>query len=251
LRESTIGLLVYANSTAEVIDSVLEANFVGIDMLATSSLVLRGSVRANGNLLTGIDVSANSAVEIRGAKVEASDNGSHGVALYDSQLSVLGYPPAAGSQLTANRNARSGVTLAGTAAIALFNDPTNPTAIIASENKERGIWALGGRIMSPGGARIAATGNATGILLEQGADATIGGGLEIHNNRIGIQADGAGMVHLQLLRQGAPRPSSVTGNSTADLELRFGTRIRVAPDVTVGLVACADKTVLTDGISCP
>ena len=39
LRESTIGLLIYANSTAEVIDSVFEANFVGIDMLAASSLV--------------------------------------------------------------------------------------------------------------------------------------------------------------------------------------------------------------------
>jgi hypothetical protein len=46
-------------------------------------------------------------------------------------------------------------------------------------------------------------------------------------------------------------PSSITGNSTTDLDLRFGTRIRVAPGVTIGKVACADKTVLTDGVSCP
>jgi hypothetical protein len=143
------------------------------------------------------------------------------------------------------------VTLAGTAALGIFNDPGNPTAIVATENKERGIWAFGGRIMSPGGARISATGNETGILLESGADATIGGGLEISNNRTGIQADGAGMVHLEPLRPGAPRPSSITGNSTTDLDLRFGTRIRVAPDVTIGKVVCRDKTVLTDGVTCP
>jgi hypothetical protein len=94
-------------------------------------------------------------------------------------------------------------------------------------------------------------GNPVGIRLELGADATILGGLEVWNNEAGIQADGAGMIHLQPPPQGSSLPSSITGNSTADLDLRFGTRVRVAPGVTIGTVACADKTVLTDGVSCP
>jgi hypothetical protein len=142
------------------------------------------------------------------------------------------------------------VTVSGTATLGLFNDPTGGVGIIASENKEQGILVLGGQILSLAGARIAATGNATGIRLESGAGATIAGGLEIRSNGSGIQADGAGTIQLQP-PPGPSLPSAITGNSTTDLDLRFGTRIRVAPGVTIGKVACADKTVLTDGVSCP
>lgn len=88
--------------------------------------------------------------------------------------------------------------------------------------------------------------NPVGITLESNSGAWLNGGLMIRNNGTGILADGAGVLVLTTIPQA---PSSITGNTTRDIDARFGARIRVV-NVPIGVVAC-DGTVLSQGLACP
>ena len=108
----------------------------------------------------------------------------------------------------------------------------------------------GGKIISPSGTNIVATGNAIGIGFELGSAANIVGGLRVRNNGIGLDGDGAGIIRLEVAPSGPFPASVITGNTRLDLDLGFGSRMRVVGAVTIRRIAC-DRTVLTDGVSCP
>jgi hypothetical protein len=247
VRRSGIGVVAYLTSTVMLKNVRALENFVGVNASANSAVQLLGEVRANNNLFNGFDINSNSSVELFEADVQANNNGNRGMTLDDSDF-ILPGGPAPGASFTAAGNARSGILVSGNAAISLFGDPGANT-IAVSNNKEQGILLVGGKIISPSGTRIVATGNAIGVSVELGGAAQIAGGLDIRNNGIGMDGDGAGVI--RLLSPGGPFPPSlITGNSNVDLNLTFGSRMRVAAGVTIGKIAC-DNTVLTDGVSCP
>jgi hypothetical protein len=176
LRGSTIGLLVAANSTAELADSTMEGNFVGADMFTGSSIVLMRRVVASNNLANGFDVTGSSTIEIRGAQVEANHNGGQGITLSDSQLLLLAFPPSQGSSVTTNGNRGNGILVGHNASLGLFGDPGS-NAITAMNNTGSGILVTGGRILSRRAtARFVIEGNRVGMTLDSDGSASIQGG---------------------------------------------------------------------------
>ena len=244
MRGSTIGLMVAANSTAELKDCVMEANFVGLDMFTGSSMVLKGRVAANNNIRNGFDSTGSSTIEIRGAQVEANNNGGAGITMTDSQMLLLGFPPAQGSSITANGNS-VGIIVAAHASISMFGDP-GANSITTMNNSGSGILVTGGRILTRGGVRLVIEGNPTGIRLDSDGSAAIQGGLSIRNNGTGVLADGAGVVTVE----STPVPSAITDNTNLDFDARFGSRIRLV-GVSVGPKVACEPTVLRQGLACP
>ena len=96
--------------------------------------------------------------------------------------------------------------------------------------------------MPPPGGNVTA-----GLNLINGAGANITGGLSVRNNDTGVLADGAGTITLASI---PPNPSTLTDNSTFDVDLKFGTRTTF-DGVTIGTITC-DATVLSRGSTvCP
>jgi nitrous oxidase accessory protein NosD len=248
LRRSTVGLVVYLASSARLRDVSANDNFAGVLVAGNSAVQLMGEIRANNNQFNGFDVNANSSVEIFEARIQANGNGNRGMTLDESEL-ILGGGLSPGSSFTADGNARSGILVSGNSAVSLFGDPGANT-ITVSNNREHGIWLNGGKIVSPTGTHIVATGNGIGICVELGGAAHIIGGLNVRNNGIGMDADGAGVIRLVSPPTGPFPPSLIAGNTTVDLDLTFGSRMRVAGPVTITKITC-DKTVLTHGVTCP
>ena len=104
-----------------------------------------------------------------------------------------------------------------------------------------------GGIFSPHAtARLVATGNNVGMLMEDGARAIVIGGLDVRDNTAGIVASGAGTLTLVSV---IPNPSVVDTNQL-DIEFAFGTRATVE-GVVASNVVC-DATALVRGtLSCP
>jgi hypothetical protein len=248
VRRSTVGVVVYLASSARLKDVRALENFVGILVAANSSVQLSGEISANDNRGNGFDINGNSSAEIFEARIRANNNGNRGMTLNDSELK-LGGGLAPGASFTADSNARSGILVSGNSAISLFGEPGGNT-ITVSNNREHGIWVNGGKIVSPSGTHIVAMGNSIGIGFELGSSAQIVGGLNVRNNGIGIDVDGAGVIRLESPPSGPFPPSLVTSNASVDLDLTFGSRMRVVGPVSIGTIAC-DKTVLTDGVTCP
>jgi hypothetical protein len=246
LRGSTIGLLVATSSTVELRDAEIRANFVGVDMVTGSSLVLKGRIVVRENLSNGFDVIGNSTLEVLGAQVESINNGGSGITMTGGELLLLAYPPAQGSSITASGNARAGMTLSQSS-VQFSGDPA-ANRLTLTRNGTSGIRALlGTQILSAAGAiSMTIEDNPVGITLESNSGAWLNGGLMIRNNGTGIVADGAGVLVLATIPQA---PSSITGNTTRDIDARFGSRIRVV-NVPIGVVAC-DGTVLSQGLACP
>jgi hypothetical protein len=247
VRRSGIGVMAYITSSVRLKNVSVLDNFVGIIASLNSSVQLISEIRANNNLGNGFDINGNSSIEIFEARVQANNNGNRGMTLDDSEL-LLGGGPAPGASFTADGNARSGILVSGNSSISLFGGPGQNT-ITVSNNREHGIWLNGGKVISPSGTHIVATGNKIGIGVELGGAVHVVGGLNVRNNGIGIDGDGAGVIRLDA--QPAPFPPSfITGNTSVDVDLSFGSRMRVVGPIGIGKVAC-DKTVLTDGVFCP
>jgi hypothetical protein len=135
------------------------------------------------------------------------------------------------------------------ATLELFNNPIT----LSAANNGIGIWLLqNSYITNAGGgvpgAVIVLENNSVGLQLEGGSGARIAGGpLTVRNNVTGVLADGAGTL---TLTSDPASPSSITNNSTFDLDLTFGTRATV-DGVTIGTIRC-DATVLSRGSTvCP
>jgi hypothetical protein len=247
VRRSGIGVMAYITSSARLKNVSAVDNFVGIIASLHSSVQLIGEIRANNNLGNGFDINGNSAVEIFEARVQTNNNGNRGMTLDDSEMK-MGGGPAPGASFTADGNARSGILVSGNSSIGLFGGPGENT-ITVSNNREHGIWLNGGKIVSPGGTNIVATGNKIGMGVELGGAVYIVGGLNVRNNDIGIDGDGAGVIRVDSPPAPFP-PISIAGNTSVDVDLSFGSRMRVVGGASIGKVAC-DRTVLTDGVSCP
>jgi Right handed beta helix region len=69
------GVSVGGNSTAEVIDANIHHNALGADVYTGSSLILKGTIAIMDNSGNGVDINGEAVLEIRGAHVQASDNG--------------------------------------------------------------------------------------------------------------------------------------------------------------------------------
>ena len=105
-----------------------------------------------------------------------------------------------------------------------------------------------GAVVSPfGAAKFISKNNGVGVNLSFNASALLIGGLTVEQNQTGLLADGAGTL---LLVSVPTNPSSITGNATVDVDLRFGTRATFG-GVAIGTIVC-DGTVLSRGSTvCP
>jgi hypothetical protein len=216
--------------------------------------VFKGHISSTGSGSNGIAVQSGSTLEIRGASVQASNNGGGGVDIVDSQAIIFGYPESQGSILTAHNNRAEGIFVA-TGSLSVFGGAFAGTGslatISASNNGGSGIAiGLDGAVVSPVGAAKFMIENNQKIGLEvgEGGSALLIGGLTVQNNQIGgLLADGAGT--LTLVSQES-NPSSIQNNGGTDVDLRFGTRVTFG-GVTIGTITC-DTTVLSRGSTvCP
>ncbi len=238
-----VGIAVADHSAAELTDMTLQQNAGGLDVFTSSSAVLRGATAITQNG-AGITINGLAVVEIRGANVNASDNGV-GVVVGSGQLAIFGFAASAGSTLNASGNGFAGIIVNGS------QWSVYPAATVtASSNGEFGLLlANGGFVTAPfGGAKFVIANNGeVGIRVEQGTGVLFQDGpLTVTGNAVGLSADGAGPV---TIRSESATPSSISGN-TLDVDLKFGTRTTFE-GVTIGSIAC-DNTVLSRGTTvCP
>jgi Right handed beta helix region len=248
------GIFLNNNSSAELIDvEVKDSGGIGIPVQNNSTAVLKGNVSSTGSGSNGIAVQSGSTLEIRGASVQASNNGGGGIDIVDSQAIIFGYPESQGSIVTADDNGSDGIFVA-TGSLSFFGGAFAGTGslatISASNNGGSGIAiGLDGAVVSPFGAAkfIIENNQQIGLNVGEGGSALIIGGLTVQNNQTGLRADGAGTLTLVSVPS---NPSSIQNNSDTDVDLRFGTRVTFG-GVTIGTIIC-DATVLSRGSTvCP
>jgi hypothetical protein len=117
---------------------------------------LKGNVSSTGSGSNGIAVQSGSTLEIRGASVQASNNGGGGIDIVDSQAIIFGYPESQGSIVTADDNGSDGIFVA-TGSLSFFGGAFAGTGslatISASNNGGSGIAiGLDGAVVSSFGA---------------------------------------------------------------------------------------------------
>jgi hypothetical protein len=250
-QNAASGIAVADGSTADLTDCTIQGNGFGIDVFTSSSAILRGAISISQNQGNGAEVNGQSILEIRGAQVQMNDNGGAGLFAGSGQVAIFGFTASQGSTLTANGNGeqRGGIIIAGS----LLNIVGGPfgsgaNVITAANNAGAGIFVSAGVIASPNGTgKFVLENNATGLSFVNDAGAVIRGGLNVQNNGTGVSADGAGTITLISIPS---NPSTITDNSTFDVDLAFGTRATFV-DVTIGTITC-DATVLSRGSTvCP
>lgn len=221
----------------------------GMDVFTSSSVVVRGNISASNNSGDGIAVNGKSFFELRGATVTANNNLGSGVSIInDSRLQIFSFPEAQGSSITADGNGFAGLGLLGAAMGVVGSQYFGSGAnVISASNNVIGFFMPAGAILSPHGtAKFIAQYNVFGMLLEDGASALIVGGLDLSQNNVGIDAQGAGTLNIVSV---PANPSSALNNQL-DVKLGFGTRATFN-DVDTLSVQC-DTTVLIRGtVMCP
>jgi Right handed beta helix region len=248
------GIFLNNNSSAELIDvEVKDSGGIGIPVQNNSTAVFKGHISCTGSGDNGIAVQSGSTLEIRGASVQASNNGGNGVDIVDSQAIIFRYPESQESILTAHKNGGDGIFVA-TGSLSFFGGAFAGTGslatISASNNGGNGIAiGLDGAVVSPFGAAkfMIENNQKSGLDVSEGDSALIIGGLTVQNNQTGLLADGAGTLTLVSVPS---NPSRIQNNSGTDVDLRFGTRVTFG-GVTIGTITC-DTTVLSRGTTvCP
>jgi len=254
MQNNGVGTLLNNNSSAELTDvEVKDSGGIGIVVQNNSTAVFKGSISSTGSGSNGIAVQSGSTLEIRGASVQASNNGGGGVDIVDSQAIIFGYPESQGSILTAHNNGGEGIFVA-TGSLSVFGGAFAGTGslatISASNNGGSGIaMGLDGAVVSPFAAAkfMIESNQQMGLNISEGGSALIIGGLTVQNNQTGLLADGAGTLTLVSVPS---NPSSIDNNGGTDVDLRFGTRATFG-GVTIGTIVC-DATVLSRGSTvCP
>jgi hypothetical protein len=235
------GIVVVDHSSAELTNSTTTGNRLGLDVVTSSSAVLKGTFSSSHNA-NGVDVNGTSIVELRGAQVELNENGGYGlIAASGSHLAIFGWQSAAGSTVTANGNGFAGL---------VFGQGTLTTyvpSVISASNNQLGMLVNDSDLIAPfGTARFRLENNTVGMSIGLGTNILIRGGLSVQGNATGVVADGAGTLTLGSVDD---NPSAITGNGT-DMRLQFGTRSTIE-GVTIGTLVC-DATVLSRGTKiCP
>lgn len=245
------GIAVAEGSTVQLIDTVSRRNAIGLDVFTGSSAVLKGTVGLSENRGPGAEVNGQSILEIRGADVEACDNGGTGIFAGNSQIVFFGFEETQvpGSTLTVCRN-DTGIALPDSSFEVVggrfFGSAAN--VVTVRDNAGTGIWCPQGcSLASPvATARFVITGNALGVELGQGSLATLIGGLELSANDLGLSVDASQLTLVSV----PPNPSSVTGNGV-DVSASFGARLTIA-GATIGSPLACDPSVLSRGsVTCP
>ncbi|MEM7282727.1 MAG: right-handed parallel beta-helix repeat-containing protein [Pseudomonadota bacterium] len=247
-NNATVGLAV-DRSKLDMVNLAMERNGLGgMDAFANSTVVVEGENRATGNGGDGVAINGKSYIELRGAKLIATENRGSGLSVInDSRFQVLSFPEAQGSSVTANGNGFAGISILGSelsvVGSTFFGSGAN---VFTASNNLFGFFMPLGSIVSPHAtAKFVAENNAVGMLMEDGARALIVGGLNLNANDIGVSADGAGTLNLVSV---PPNPSSIRSNQL-DLSLNFGSRVTIA-GFDVNAVVC-DNTVIVRGATCP
>jgi hypothetical protein len=138
------GISVGDGSTADLTDIVIQRSNPGLDVYNNSSAILHRSIAITHNTGNGVEINGLAVVEIRGAKVNASDNAGTGVVVGSGQLAIFGLPSSAGSALTASNNGIGGINVAGSL-FSVYPDAT----VTASSNGVFGIRLVAGGGSSP------------------------------------------------------------------------------------------------------
>ncbi len=248
-RNGTVGLSV-DRSHIEIDDIILDGNRTGgMDAYSGSTVLARGDISAVNNGGDGFAVNGKSFFELRGATVTASMNGGNGVSIInDSRLQVFSFPEAQGSSITADSNVFAGVALLGSelgvVGSQFFGSGAN---VISGTNNLIGFFISAGSILSPHATgRFVATGNGTGMTVEDGGSLLVIGGLDVSQNGTGLSAVGAGTLTVVSV---PPNPSRATQNEL-DVEFGFGTRATMQ-SVDLATIEC-DGTELVRGTArCP
>ncbi len=241
----TVGLSV-DRSHLEIEDVTMESNGTsGMDAFSSSTVVVFGDVIAVNNGGDGLAANGKTFLELRGAAVNASHNRGSGISIInDSRLQIFSFPEAQGTAVTANNNGFAGIGLPGSALSVVgaefFGSGAN--VITASDNFLFGFFMPAGDIFSPHAtAKFVAENNRVGMLMEDGANALIVGGLNVRGNGAGISAIGAGTLNLVSV---PPNPSTVNLNQV-DLDIGFGTRATIDGVAATDIVC--DATALLRG----
>ena len=236
------GIVVVDHSSAELTDTATIRNRLGLDVVTSSSAVIKGAFASNQNTENGVDINGSAVVELRGAQVELNQNAGYGlVASSGSRVAIFGWQASHGSTLTADSNGFAGLIIADASLTSYV------PAQISASNNTFGLLLNDGRVVAPfGETKFLLENNTVGMNLRNGSQVLIAGGLTVQSNGTGVLADAAGPLTLTSV---PANPSAITGNVT-DMRLQFGTRSTI-DGVTIGTMVC-DATVLSRGTkTCP
>jgi hypothetical protein len=239
---ATTGIAVFQGSTAELSNSAMTGNRLGLDVGTGSSVVLRDAITIGQNSINGVEINGEAVVELRAANVNASGNGGVGISVGSGQLAIFAYPATPASTLTANDNGFAGL-IVGASRFTVYPAAT----VTASGNGVFGILT-GGFVVTTidSGSRFIIEHNAVGLRFFTGGDALIRGArLTVNGNGVGLQGDGAGVLTFV---SGPAQASTITGNGT-DVDLSFGSRA-IFDGVAIGTLV-TDGTVLCRGAGKP
>jgi hypothetical protein len=252
-NNGAVGIHVTANSSGELEAVTSRDNNIGLGVFNSATVILHGAITLIHNAVEGLDAESRSTVEMHQAQLNASNNGSFGLLIGGSDLYIRGFPTPQPSSISANSNGLCGLLIpSGGRLVVQVPGPffgSGINLIRAENNGACGIsLPVDGAIDSPfGGAQFIIANNPVGLRYGNNSGGLILGGLQVHNNGIGVLANGAG--HMTFGSFG-PNTSSITGNST-DVDLRFGSRVTFCGMTTVGTVT-NDSTALARTLAnCP
>ena len=234
-NNSNVGLLI-DNARVEVTDGSYDGNQAGIDATNNASVLLRGTISLQNNLVFGIAASNAASLEVRGANLNASGNQALGVLLESGQLSIFNFAVSQGSQIIAHDNGACGFAIVGGGFMDLVGPPSayfTGVNLLSAQNNGCGMLiTTGSKLESPfGTATIQLEANGAGMQVTGNSDVAVNGGLNIVNHLgPGLVADGAGVITLAPVDGSPPPalPSLLTGNGGPDLLMNFGSRATLA-----------------------
>lgn len=261
LREVTatanagLGML-FDSARATIEDSTVSGNGSGLDSVNNSTLLFAGEIDLTQNGALGLGASNGTAVELRGAQVDVSNNAGVGAVIEGAKFGIFNFGISQGSSLTANDNGLFGIVVTAGATVDIIAPPpfynSGINVISASGNGVTGMYVTGQSIVeSPfGAATFTIENNPIGLQVDTNASMLVVGGMQISGNaNTGLMADGAGVLTI-VSPEADPslNPSSILGNGT-DVSLSFGTRATFG--AAVGSIVC-DPTALARGsATCP
>ena len=252
---ANLGMLI-DNARVEMDNSTVSGNGSGLDAINNSSLVFTGAIDLTQNGALGLGSANGTALELRGAQVDASGNGAFGAVIEGATLGLFNFGVSQGSSLTADDNGMFGIVVTAGGLIDIIAPPpfynSGINVISASGNGTAGMYVLGqSTVESPfGAATLRFEDNPVGVQVDTNSSMLIVGGMQISGNAdVGLLADGAGSVTI-IPPEADPTavPSAITGNGT-DVRLSFGTRATIA--AAVGSIVCDPSVLVRGSAMCP
>jgi hypothetical protein len=245
------GIALFANSTGELEAVMSQGNLTGLAGFDSAVAILHGSIVLTGNLVHGLTFEGKSTVDLRGAQLNASNNGGFGLVMAGSELNIFDFGQ--GSNITTSGNGGCGIAIVSGAHLLVLSPPplfgSGINVITVQDNGVCGFFMpVNGSVESPlGAARFIVENNPVGLALGNNSAGFILGGLQVQGNGIGVLADGTGHITFGAF---VGNPSFITGNIVTDVDLQFGSRATFC-DITIDNVN-NDSTALVRTLpSCP